>query len=136
MPSRGKQGRLQSIPNNAPKGPKVPKIGGNNDGSDKKEADDRIPATELDYLGVQLHQAREDANRLRTQLLAREKEIVELRTQLGVANQRILTMEIEDSAKENQSLVKERKFELGRSITKDDKTGEFFWEKARAPAQG
>lgn len=122
---QAKTDRMNTVRNNPPR-----------DGSDGNGADadttesaapESTPATEADYLAVQLHQAREASNELRKQLMGQEKQIVDLRTQLGVANQRIVGLDMANAARENADLIKERRFELGKSIVKNNETGEFSW---------
>lgn len=132
MASQSKRNRLQSIPNNPPKvkGGKDDKIGGNSGDPPEAEEPERIPATQADLLAVQLHQAREDKNTLRQQLLANQKQLVGLQTQVGALNQRILQLEMLADDKANTDLRKEHEFELGRSIHKDDETGDIYWLEA------
>ena len=92
------------------------------------EAPKKLAATEADFFAVALHQAREAKIELRRQLLAKEKKIVELQTQLGVANQTIMQLEISMDERDNAELRREHKFEVGRSIERDAVTGEIFWK--------
>jgi hypothetical protein len=74
-----------------------------------------------------LHQAREDKNALRAQLLENQKQIVGLQTQIGVLKQQVLSLEIAADSDANERLRKDHSFQLGRVIHRDDATGEVCW---------
>lgn len=125
MSKQGRVSRMQQVRNNPPK-------------TKKGDNGERTPATEADYIAVQLHAEREMKNHLRLRLSAKEKEIVDLQREyaeklsdlqvkLGIANQTILQLEIDADKAANERLRQERAFKLGRTVVKDD-DGSIFWE--------
>lgn len=123
----GKKSRMQIVRNNPPKQKGDPKDNGND-----ADTPERVEATEEDFLAVQLHQSRDQKNQLRRVLSAKEKELVDLRTQLGVANQTILQLQIDIDEMANNKLREERSFQVNKTITKDDE-GNVFWEPIQQP---
>lgn len=102
----------------------------------------RIPATEVDYLTVLLHTERERSIELRGQLSQREQVLIgaqrslfEAQAENSVLRQKILQLEMSRESVENEKLLKERGLELGRSIRKDEETGEVYWLDPEKPKQ-
>jgi len=85
------------------------------------------PATEADYLSVLLHQALDEQNALRRALVEKEQEIVNLRVGAGKREARIQELEITAAEAKMDAIRKERGLTLGRSINKNDETGEITW---------
>jgi hypothetical protein len=86
---------------------------------------ERIAATNEDYLAVQLHQARADCNDLRKALVAEKETNLKLRA--AVAKLEIAAVE-----RDNTELRKQHGLEMGRTIHRDDATGEVWWEQEKA----
>lgn len=96
-------------------------------------APQRVAATEADYLAVQLHQARAAAIELRKALITKEATVAEQQLTIGRLRQQLIQMEIAAEEKENTSLRKTFKLEMGKTIHRDEATGSVWWEST--PAQ-
>jgi len=93
----------------------------------KKDEPTKTPATEADYISVMYHQALDTQNGLRKSLMDKEQEIVNLRVALGKKEVEIRNLEIAAAEAAMGETRKKRGMKLGRSIEKDDETGEIHW---------
>lgn len=88
-----------------------------------KAAPSRTPATGEDVLAAKLNQARE-------LLVEKQRAIIALQARVG-------ELELVIAARDNESFREEHGLRLGRKLTRDEKTGEWWWEDAGpAAAEG
>jgi hypothetical protein len=93
----------------------------------------KIPATESDWMAVQLHVALDDQNALRKRLLQKEQELVSVRVAISQLEARILELETAAAEAAMVRLRRERNMSLNRRISKDEVTGEVYWVDGSTP---
>ena len=99
-------------------------------------ADERIPATEADYLAAQLHQARSQLVQFKQTILAKDEAILQKDLQLIQKDKAILALEAKMVDEQNATLRTQHSLQFDKTIHKDDETGEVYWLKAEeAPKQ-
>jgi len=127
-------------PNNRVKG-HLPKVNGARTSMEKKPGTKKVPASEAEYLAVSLHEARANLIEARATsftkdkaLLGKDDEIMVLRQELLKSQKECHNLRIKVAAI-NEKVLQEKNAELrethglaeGRTIHKDDVTGEVFW---------
>lgn len=88
---------------------------------------EKIMASKEDYLAVQLHQARVDCNDLRKLLKRLRKALLEKDKIISNLHEKLIELEIQAAEKENESLRSTYALEMGKTIKRDDATGEVWW---------
>lgn len=101
------------------------------EGNDQPE---RIPANEQTWTAVQVHELRAENIDLQTKLLGKEQAIIEKDQMILQLRQQLLNeqnLRLRDERKKadeiNAKLREEHNITLGRTLHKDDKTGEVYW---------
>lgn len=87
----------------------------------------RTPAGQEDWLAAQLHEARIKATNLRAELIEKTKQLLQRDQLLFVKEQQIHKLETVAMEAENKQLREAHGLALGRTIHKDDVTGEIYW---------
>ena len=95
----------------------------------------RVPASEADWLAGQLHEARANNCDLRNTLLQRDKSIIEKDQAIITLRQRLLKLTADNLNKSNDEVNKSNAelrekhgLVIGRTLRRDDVTGEVYWE--------
>lgn len=96
---------------------------------------DRLPATEADWLAGQLHEARANNCELRTELFDKElrliekdQKIIELRKELQTMRADRINKATQEIGTKNAELREKHGLLVGRTLRRDDDTGEVYWE--------
>lgn len=87
----------------------------------------RTPATQADFLAAQLHEARTKLASARAELLDKAKLLLQKDQLLLQREQRILQLESAIVDEEYKKLRDTHGLALGRTIHRDDATGEVYW---------
>lgn len=95
--------------------------------AEDSNAPKRIPAKKEDWYAAQTHQMRSAMLTQRKEILAKNKVIGQLQAQIATLEERLLPMEEEKLELENAKLRDEHGLDFGRTIHKDDKTGEVYF---------
>lgn len=96
----------------------------------KPEKSEKELGTQEQYDAVMLHSSLREMNDLRRRLMAKEQEIVNLRAENGRLLVTVETVKISEAERQMDDLVKEHGMTPGRTINKDDDTGEITWRDA------
>lgn len=88
---------------------------------------EKVPASAEEYTAVQLHQARVETNTLRRQMIEQQKVNLQKDQAIAQLKSRILEMEIKAAEKDNLNLRGAYSLQDGKTIHRDESTGETFW---------
>jgi hypothetical protein len=100
-------------------------------GAMPKEADKpsptKIPATQADWLASHLHEARLKITTIRAELIERTKQLISKDQRILQLENRILQLESANVDEENKELRAAHGLSLGRTLHRDDATGDVYW---------
>lgn len=87
----------------------------------------RTPATKADYLAAQLHEAQGKLLDLRNEILGMRQQALQKDQVILQREQQILALEAREIERNKKRLRDEHGLAVGRTLEKDDETGEVFW---------
>ena len=117
-----KTDRMQQLQNNPPK------VNAVNSKETAPAAPVREKASKEEYLAVQLHQARATSKLLREMMAQKEEHVAALTGQTANLRKQVLALENIIEEKENADLRKSYGLVEGRTIRRDEGTGDVWWE--------
>jgi len=87
----------------------------------------RTPATVADYLAAQLHEAQGNIMDLRTQAMSFRQVLLQKDQVILNLEKKILQLESREVEKLKEQLREDHGLAFGRTMEKNDETGEIFW---------
>jgi hypothetical protein len=135
MTNKKKPKKESSVRDRVPALQKKEQTGGDGTGTHPEEpkmpeeapTEKRIPATEADYLAAQLHEARSKLLELRGESLQKSKLLAQKDQIIIQREETILALEGKLLDIDQQKLRESHGLEFGRTLKRDDETGDVYW---------